>query len=131
MGVMGQVEKYVSYILSHQNADGWLGPEFHGGGDYWGPSNVMQALYQYAEGAQNAATFKNASQAVLLHMLAQKKHMATVPLASWAKERWLDMGLTAEWLLDNADVGEHRQDLLDLIGMLHQQGSDWDQWFEH
>eukprot|EP00930_Biecheleria_cincta_P027231 TRINITY_DN19122_c0_g1_i2.p1 TRINITY_DN19122_c0_g1~~TRINITY_DN19122_c0_g1_i2.p1 ORF type:complete len:706 (-),score=103.88 TRINITY_DN19122_c0_g1_i2:681-2798(-) len=129
--IMGQVEKYVSYILSHQNADGWLGPEGFGGGDFWGPSNVLQALYQYAEGVRDPEKFKNASQAVLLHFLEQKKRMTKAHLASWAQQRWMDMALTVEWLLDNADVGEHRQDLLDLIGMLHDQGSDWEQWFEH
>ena len=43
---MGQVESYISYILAHQAADGWLGPASSGGGSYWGPSNVLQALWQ-------------------------------------------------------------------------------------
>jgi len=43
----------------------------------------------------------------------------------------MDMALTVEWLLDRADVGEHREELLDLLGMLHDQGADWEQWFEH
>ena len=44
--LMGQVESYISYILAHQAADGWLGPASSGGGSYWGPSNVLQALWQ-------------------------------------------------------------------------------------
>ena len=67
--LMGQVESYIAYILAHQAADGWLGPASSGGGSYWGPSNVLQALYQYAEGTRDAVKFKNASQAILLHML--------------------------------------------------------------
>jgi hypothetical protein len=43
---MGQVESYIAYILAHQAADGWLGPASSGGGSYWGPSNVLQALWQ-------------------------------------------------------------------------------------
>ena len=43
--LMGQVESYISYILAHQAADGWLGPPSSGGGQYWAPSNVLQALW--------------------------------------------------------------------------------------
>jgi len=132
VNVMAQVEKYISYILSHQGSDGWLGPAMDpkDGGSYWGPSNALQALYMYAEGSNDPAKFTNASQAILLHLLEQKRRMASAKLASWSAARWIDMALTAEWLIDNADVGTHKQDLLDLIGMLHDQGSDWDQWFE-
>jgi hypothetical protein len=133
--LMAQAEKYVSYILSHQGANGWLGPDSprpgYPGEMYWGPSNVLQALYQYSEGIGDAVKAKRASDAILAHLLEQKRRMGKYPLQSWAAERWIDMALTAEWLLDNVDVGAHRQDLLELIGMLHNQGSDWEQWFEH
>lgn len=52
-------------------------------------------------------------------------------MTSWAAHRWMDQALAAEWLIDNADIGDHEQDLLDLIGMLHEQGVSWEQWFEH
>ena len=78
-----QAEKYISYILAHQHANGWLGPDppNFGGGDYWGPSNVLQALWQWAEGSADAKVFANASQAMLLHLLEQRRRMKTVPLA--------------------------------------------------
>lgn len=86
---MAQAEQYISYILSHQNADGWLGPVSSGGDQYWGPSNVLQTLWQWAEAKKptDEAAFINASQAVLLHLLEQHKRMQTAPLASWAQAR--------------------------------------------
>ena len=44
-----QVERWVSYILSHQLKNGWLGPDdgFGGKGNtYWSGWNVMASLLQ-------------------------------------------------------------------------------------
>ena len=134
--VMAQAERYVQYILGHQNADGWLGPNDKeeagfGGADYWGPSNVLQALLQYAEGHRdNATTFANASGAVMAHLLEQRRRMPQAPLSSWARARWLDMAHSAEWVLDHAAVGEHEEELLQLVNLLHDQGYAWDEWYE-
>eukprot|EP00927_Polykrikos_kofoidii_P008296 TRINITY_DN13439_c0_g1_i1.p1 TRINITY_DN13439_c0_g1~~TRINITY_DN13439_c0_g1_i1.p1 ORF type:complete len:876 (+),score=127.69 TRINITY_DN13439_c0_g1_i1:102-2630(+) len=130
---MAQVEQYISYILSHQDPEtGWLGPQMSGGDQYWGPSNALFALLSYAEGNRgDSDKFNNATQAVLLHLLEQKRRMSTEPLTSWAADRWMDIALSAEWLIDNGVAGEHEQDLLDLIGLLRKQGNDWEQWFEH
>jgi len=134
VNVMKQVESYVSYILDNQQgADGWLGPALRGGGDYWGPSNVLQTLWQWAEALQptDPAAAANATVAVLRHLLAQHELMLTNPLASWAKSRWIDMAHTAEWLLDKAELKpSEAETLLSLIGLLKQQGEDWDGWFE-
>ena len=136
--LMGQVESYIAYILAHQAADGWLGPASSGGGSYWGPSNVLQALWQWAEAKQptDAAAAANATQAVLRHLLAQYDRMRSVPLASWAQARWVDMAHTVEWLLEHDNQlaasmsGAQRATLLKLLALLHTQGEDWDSWFE-
>ena len=64
VNMMSQVDKYISYILGHQNADGWLGPEGSGGDQYWGPSNVLQSLWQWSEAkkATDPVASRNASQ---------------------------------------------------------------------
>ena len=133
-----QVETYIQYILSHQNEKGWLGPDsgsMTDGGQFWGPSNVLQALYQYAEGRKSrgdSKSFDNATLAVRLHLLEQQRRMVTAKLTSWAAARWIDMALTAEWLLDHDDglQGQNRSKILRLVSMLHEDGSDWDSWFE-
>ena len=92
---------------------------------------AWQALLQYAEGHRgNATTFGNASQAVLAHLLEQRRRMPGAPLSSWARARWLDMAHTAAWVLDHAEVGGHEGELLELINLLHDQGYAWDEWYE-
>merc|ERR1719201_407991 len=60
--------------------------------------------------------------------------MATAKLASWASARWIDQALTAEWLIDSSEAigmsDDQVQQMMDLIPMLHDQGADWDGWFE-
>ena len=141
VNIKAQARAYIDYILLHQHADGWLGPNGNAtagggfdGGDYWGPSNVLQALWQWAEAVQvggNATGFDRASQAVLLHLLEQHRRMKTYPLESWASARWVDMAHSAEWVLDKVSIREEQKAaLLDLIGMLHRQGVDWEARFE-
>ena len=139
--VMAQAERYVSYILDHQGATGWLGPDTmtadpsddaptdsrFSGAEYWGPSNVLQALYQYAEGAgtgvgANHTRSDAAARAVLLHMLEMRRRLHSTPLDSWAKARWLDLANTAESLIDHVELDvEQRAALDELIQMLHAQ----------
>ncbi len=139
VNMTAQVERYLAYILAHQGANGWLGPDSGSttdGGQFWGPSNTLFALLQYSEGRASrgdVAGAANASLAVKLHLLEQSRRMKTAKLASWAAARWIDMALTAEWLLDNDDAAlaaDERQTLLELITMLHDDGSDWDGWFQ-
>ena len=136
--IAAQAERYVSYILDHQNSDGWLGPEpgapATDGDQYWGPSNVLFALWQYAEGMQglNSTRSSEAVDAIVRHLLEQKRRMEHgAPMSSWAGQRWIDMALTVEWLIDNIALPDNTTaDLLVLIGELHSQGVDWDTWFE-
>ena len=141
--VPAQVQHYINYILAHADqTSGWLGPPIgdptSDGDQYWGPSNVLQALYQYAEGRTETGmppnVTKTAARAVALHLLEQKKRMKTAKLSSWAFARWIDMALTAEWLLDNKEMASLSEDegtqLFELVGELHDQGADWDGWFQ-
>eukprot|EP01059_Diplonema_ambulator_P012327 TRINITY_DN2258_c0_g1_i1.p1 TRINITY_DN2258_c0_g1~~TRINITY_DN2258_c0_g1_i1.p1 ORF type:complete len:756 (+),score=244.32 TRINITY_DN2258_c0_g1_i1:47-2269(+) len=131
-----QVKDYINYILAHQNpSTGWLGPDDAptDGDQYWGAMNVLQALYQYAEGIDDGSKqtpgFLNASKAVLDHLMQAQQRLAMYPMNSWSAARWIDMALSAEWLLDNAPQG-HEQQLMDLLTTLHEQGDNWEQWFE-
>ena len=143
--IMAQAEKYVKTILAAQSAEGWLGPPVAApttdGDQYWGPSNVLFSLWQYAEGslasatdgAKGLAAFRNATGAMLRHLLVQKKRMATAKLTSWSQQRWIDQALSAEFLIDHAELaGVSDADvasLLSLVDLLHTQGVDWETWF--
>ena len=83
-------------------------------------------------GVSPAARAANATNAILTHLLEQKRRMKEItPLAGWAAARWADTAQTAEWMLDHPTYAKGSDaDLLDLVQMLHDQGSDWEQWFE-
>ena len=47
LDLLAQVHKYLDYILSHQSADGWLGPEDDKDGNmYWSKFPMLFALLQ-------------------------------------------------------------------------------------
>lgn len=98
--------------------DGWLGPAQVGGADYWGRSNIMFAMMQYAEAEKETdpALFSNVTSTMLRYMMTMKVRLSndTLKLTSWAAARWLDMAYSAHWLLEHAPQG-HEQ----VNGSLH------------
>eukprot|EP01105_Mastigella_eilhardi_P026670 TRINITY_DN7815_c0_g1_i1.p1 TRINITY_DN7815_c0_g1~~TRINITY_DN7815_c0_g1_i1.p1 ORF type:complete len:825 (-),score=157.41 TRINITY_DN7815_c0_g1_i1:55-2529(-) len=125
-----QTQQYLTYILTHQNASGWLGPDDAptDGNSYWGTFDVLQAFTQWAEA--EPSLFDKITGALLNFLLELQHRMNTVvPLQGWSAARWMDLELTVQWMLENAPQGEE-QALWDLGEMAHDQGSDWEQWFQ-
>lgn len=131
VNLTAQIHRYIDYLLSHAQSDGWLGPDDKGdGAAYWGRSNIILALAMFAEAERpDTALFKNITATMLNYMMAQKKRMETVPMTSWAAQRWMDMALGAQWLLLNAPQGREG-DLWVYLDQLNAQGSDWESWFQ-
>jgi hypothetical protein len=132
VNITEQALKYVNAIRGAQTTDGWLGPVDNpkDGNNYWGKSNVILSLAMFAEA--NPADFENVSKVMLSYMLEQGRRMKNTsyaPLQGWAAARWIDMALGAEWMLDNAPQGKEAE-LFQYLTDLHDQGSNWEQWFE-
>jgi hypothetical protein len=126
--LLGQVTCYIDYIISQQAPDGWLGPaDKNDAQAVWGRSNIMLALSQYAEAVP--AAFPRVTSAMLRYAMALRARIATLPLAGWAAQRWQDLALGVQWLIDKAPQG-HEAALIDLAFTLHSQGVDWEGWFE-
>ena len=138
---MGQVKEFIGAILASVNeTDGWVGPGARpvvngkkgDGNIYWGRSNAMFSLLQYAEAEKKTdpAEFTKVATVMKNYFLCQKKMMAITPIAGWAAARWIDMALSVSWIIDQkvASAAETAE-LMDLGKLLHEQGSDWDQWF--
>ena len=89
--VAAQVDRWIQYILDHQNATtGWLGPDdgFGGAGNtYWNAWNVVASLLQYAEAKPGTPTAGRCIAAVLAYIGEAARRMKTVPLASWSQNR--------------------------------------------
>eukprot|EP00036_Acanthoecidae_sp_10tr_P008718 CAMPEP_0182927302 /NCGR_PEP_ID=MMETSP0105_2-20130417/13716_1 /TAXON_ID=81532 ORGANISM="Acanthoeca-like sp., Strain 10tr" /NCGR_SAMPLE_ID=MMETSP0105_2 /ASSEMBLY_ACC=CAM_ASM_000205 /LENGTH=698 /DNA_ID=CAMNT_0025065247 /DNA_START=1 /DNA_END=2095 /DNA_ORIENTATION=+ len=133
VSIVNQSNKYVDYILAHQDpTTGWLGPadNVKDGNTYWGRSNVILSLCMYAEA--EPTKFDTVSTAILKYLLELNRRLTSPDyskLAGWAAARWIDIALGAQWALVNAPQG-HEAELESLITTLHDQGSDWETWFE-
>jgi len=132
VNITAQAWKYIDAMRSSQDAKGWLGPVDNpkDGNTYWGRSNVMLSFAMFAEA--NPSEWDNVTKVMLNYALEQNRRMkdpAFAKLEGWAAARWMDMALAAEWLLDNAPQGKQAE-LWEYLTALHDQGSNWEQWFE-
>lgn len=108
-----------------------MGPQdnIKDGNIYWGRSNVILSMAMLAEAEPNL--FANVTGAMLRYLLELQRRITSpeyAPLAGWAQQRWQDIALGVQWVLENAPQS-HIQELTALLVTLHQQGSDWESWF--
>jgi uncharacterized protein len=114
-----KAQKFVDWTLEHQRADGMIGPASD---DDWWPRMVMcKALAQYYEATHDARVLTVLSK----YFHYQLGAMPERPLTSWGKYRWQDEAWVVEWLYERTQDAK----LLELIGLLQEQGYDWNAEF--
>lgn len=123
-GLKAKVRRWMDYILTHQHADGWLGPvrDTSRGDKYrpydpWPVFVALKAMTQYQEASGDARVIP-AMQRFLRRLNAL---LAEQPLFSWGKHRWADLVLSIHWLYER--TGEDW--LLSLAETVAAQGFDW------
>ena len=113
--LQSKAQKYIDWTLTHQAADGMIGPMAN---DDWWPRMVMlKVLTQYQEATGDPRVIPVLSR-YFQHQLAA---LPARPLRDWGKFRWQDNALSVLWLYNR--TGDPR--LLDLVRLLHRQGFDW------
>jgi hypothetical protein len=122
--LLAKVHRWVDYILTHQHADGWLGPvrdtsrgDKYRAYDPWPVFVALKALTQYQEATGDLRVIPAMER--FLRRLAGL--LEEQPLFSWGQHRWADLVLSIHWLY--ARTGEDW--LLDLAETAHAQGFDW------
>jgi uncharacterized protein len=123
--LQAKAQRFIKYVLDHQQPDGWLGPISDGKHpeyDPWPQFVLFKALTQYQEATGDARVVP-ALQAALkkIDAVITKK-----PLESWAKYRAADLMVSVYWLYDRTKEPW----LLDLAQKLHDQGFDWAKLFD-
>lgn len=121
-----KAQKYVDYILDHQQADGWLGPIGDTGGhkpyDVWPLFVLFKAFAQYQEATGDPR--------IVPAMLRCSRKIDEVitkePLYEWAKFRGADLVVGLHWLHERTGDAS----LPRLIAKIHQQSYDWRRHFE-
>lgn len=124
-----QVRQVSEYVLSHQQADGWLGPEIGANRDIWGRFPFLLGLCQLAD-----ADLELSPQIIpaiyrfvdLMHDMLSKN---TGFHELWGRARYPGMLICLQWLFET----HHRKDLdnsLDTMELLHQRGLSWADYYD-
>jgi hypothetical protein len=120
----GKVQRWMDYVLGHQQADGWLGPikdtsrgDAYRAYDPWPVFVALKAMAQY-EGATADGRVIPAMER-FLHRLDGL--LNEEPLFEWGRSRWADLVLSIHWLHER--TGEDW--LLDLAAKAREQGYNW------
>ena len=110
-----KAQKWMDWLLTHQGADGYLGPTANN--DWWPRMLATYALRDYYE-ATGDARVPNVLSNYFHYMLI---NLPGRPLSDWGKSRAGDEMDVALWLYNrNGDTN-----LLTLVNLLHQQAYDW------
>ena len=119
--LMKKANAWVEWTLTHQQADGEIGPPSNK--DWWPRMVMLKVLTQYAEVTGDARVVPLMSR----YFAYELRELPKRPLQDWGKYRWQDNVLTVLWLYNR--TGEPR--LLELANLLRAQGFDWKSSFEN
>ena len=115
-----KVRRWMDYIITHQQSDGWLGPiqaKDRQAYDPWPTFIILKAMSQYAEASGDPRVVPAMMRCCQkLNTLLDNK-----PLFDWSKPRWGDLVLSIYWLYDR----QPEPWLLELAAKVHKQGFDW------
>ncbi|KAJ6513379.1 hypothetical protein C8R45DRAFT_1068356 [Mycena sanguinolenta] len=125
--LLGDVGKWVNYILSHQGADGWLGPD-SSPRVLWGTYPALLALRQYAQANTTAApTILNSLEKFFVLMNSMLNDGAN-GIEEWGLSRWQDGSLVIEWMLD-VHPNDNEAMYLKMLQLLRYGGAPWKEYF--
>lgn len=129
-----KVTRHVTYILDHQEEDGWLGPRQsfiketeQGAFDIWSLFLALKMLVQVYDADPDGVAGARVPDAVARCLRCVDRHIDRWPLFNWGQFRWFEALIPLYWLYERS--GEEW--LLDLAVKLHAQGFDWASFFAH
>jgi DUF1680 family protein len=123
-----KVTRYLDSILTHQHADGWLGPkqsfikaQEQEHFDIWSLFLALKVLVQY----HDATGDPRVEEAVRRCLRCIDRTIDHAPLFNWGQSRWFEALIALYWLYERAPEPW----LYDLAVKLHAQGFDWGAFF--
>ena len=131
------VERYMDYIISHQDASGWLGPGANdtSGGLLWARFYLLYTLALRAESSDNA-TRRAESIGVMTRHVHASAHMMDAAHwydrgNGWGTWRVHEYLLVLQWLLEHGPPAEHaflQEHALKVRGRA--EFAEWEGWFD-
>jgi Beta-L-arabinofuranosidase, GH127 len=137
-----QVLGATEYILSHQQKDGWLGPETDSRKrNFWGRYPVFLGLMQLVEADPKMTTPGNIIPAMhrfvsLMHSMLSNDYQGYVWHPGddfdeqWGRSRAADMVLALQWLYEKYPEGNERN-ISECMTFFYDQAYDWSYWFSN
>lgn len=136
-----QVLGAADYIISHQQQDGWIGPETNvRRRNFWARSPVFLGLVQLVE-AQKSMTHPGTIIPALhrfvnlMHSMLSDDYQGYVWHAGdefdeqWGRSRAADMVLALQWLYEKYPEG-NEQNISECMHLYYDQAYDWSFWFD-
>ena len=134
-----QVLNATDYVISHQQADGWLGPEtdVHAR-NFWARYPFFLGLIQLLEAEPSVAT--TVVPAIhrfvdLMHSMLANNYQGYVAHANdtfdeqWGRSRAADMILSLQWLYEHYPMN-NTQNIWENMVYLNNEAYDWAYWFD-
>jgi uncharacterized protein len=116
-----KAEKWVNWTLTHQGADGFIGPVVNQ--DWWPRMVMLKVLIQYQEATGDPRVIPLMQK----YFAFQARELPKRPLQNWGKYRWQDEVVSIVWLYNR--TGD--PPLLSLAKLLHDQGYNWKGQFDN
>jgi hypothetical protein len=117
--LIAKARQWIEWTLTHQDADGRMGPPKNT--DWWPNMVMLKALTQYQEATGDPRVVPFMTKYFAYHLA----HGHERPLRQWASYRWADELVSVLWLYNR--TGD--RSLLELARLLHEQGADWKRHF--
>ena len=125
-----QVHDALDYVLGHQQADGWLGPETtYAARDLWARFPFFLGLIQFLEAEPSHASRILPSMYSFIRRMHSMLIFDLGFLDYWGQVRYQDMMISLQWLHENAPAHDTRL-LFDTMKLLRQRGRDWADYYE-
>jgi hypothetical protein len=123
------VQNFTSYILDHQRADGWLGPDENY--DPWPRMLLLYIFQQYSEFNTTDPRPIPAMYSYLHFLWRQYSDPSYKPTDyMWTYVRIEDMQTSIQWLYDHHPL-DQQQFLLDLNDLLYTNSWDWKDYYHN
>ena len=117
--LIAKAKPWVEWTLTHQRADGGIGPEKNK--DWWPMMIMLKVLTQYQEATGDPRVIPLMQK----YFAYQAARLPAMPLESWAVYRWQDELASVLWLYNRTGDSQ----LLALAKQLKGQGFDWPGFF--
>ena len=127
--VKGQVYDALDYVLDHQQADGWLGPETtNSTRDLWARFPLFLSFTQILEADPGQAQKLIPAMYRFVNLMHGMLQANLGFIDYWGEVRYQDMIISLQWLYENAP-GNHTQLLFDTMSLLRERGRDWADYY--